>query len=156
MSIECNKCYRESATGPDLLCDHCRSLQNSGITEEQPNRMDSFRALLPDPGPEVTGQLISEIRRLRQTLTWIAGQQNLFFAECSQAEEIIVRCKEALGSYYDSPAIAAECADFYNGVEWLACWLLDNKEGETITEEQLRPWAVEAWKAHLKRQPDSR
>lgn len=41
--------------------------------------------------------------------------------------------------------------DFYNGVEWLACWLLDNREGEEITEEQLRGWAIEAWKAHLKR-----
>jgi hypothetical protein len=44
--------------------------------------------------------------------------------------------------------------DFYNGIEWLACWLLDNVEGETITEEQLRPWAVEAWREHLKRQND--
>jgi hypothetical protein len=42
--------------------------------------------------------------------------------------------------------------DLYNGIEWLACWLLDNAEGETITEEQLRPWAARAWAAHLKRQ----
>lgn len=41
--------------------------------------------------------------------------------------------------------------DFYNGIEWLACWLLDNVEGETITEEQLRPWAAKAWAEHLKR-----
>lgn len=34
---------------------------------------------------------------------------------------------------------------FYNGIEWLACWLLDNTEGETITEQQLRTWATEAW-----------
>ena len=40
---------------------------------------------------------------------------------------------------------------FYSGVEWLACWLLDNAEGETITEEQLRPWAAKAWSEHLKR-----
>ncbi len=40
--------------------------------------------------------------------------------------------------------------DFYNGIEWLACWLLDNVEGETITEEQLRPWAAKAWTEHLK------
>lgn len=33
----------------------------------------------------------------RETIQWIAGQQNLFFAECSQAEEIILRCKKALG-----------------------------------------------------------
>jgi hypothetical protein len=43
---------------------------------------------------------------------------------------------------------------FYNGVEWLACWLLDNAEGETITEEQLRPWAAKAWEEHLKRAND--
>jgi hypothetical protein len=41
--------------------------------------------------------------------------------------------------------------DFYNGIEWLACWLLDNVEGEMISEEQLRPWAAKAWEAHLKR-----
>lgn len=40
---------------------------------------------------------------------------------------------------------------FYKGIEWLACWLLDNVEGETVTEEQLRPWAIQAWKEHLKR-----
>ena len=43
---------------------------------------------------------------------------------------------------------------FYQGVEWLACWLLDNAEGETITEEQLRPWAAKAWAEHLKRSND--
>jgi len=31
-----------------------------------------------------------------QTVKWIASQQNLFFAECSQAEEIIARCKATL------------------------------------------------------------
>lgn len=35
--------------------------------------------------------------------------------------------------------------NFYRGVEYFACWLLDNVEGETITEEQLRPWAQQAW-----------
>ena len=37
--------------------------------------------------------------------------------------------------------------DFYKGIEWFACWLLDNVEGETITEEALRPWAVKALKS---------
>lgn len=45
-------------------------------------------------------------------------------------------------------AVGGDCR---NGIEWLACWLLDNVEGEIITEEQLRPWAVKAWRAHLKR-----
>ena len=54
-----------------------------------------------------------------------------------------------LGALYRSANYAAG-GDFYNGVEWLACWLLDNVEGETITEEQLRPWAAKAWAEHLK------
>jgi hypothetical protein len=29
-------------------------------------------------------------------IQWIASQQNLFFAECTQAEEIVSRCHEAL------------------------------------------------------------
>ncbi len=32
----------------------------------------------------------------REVVAWIASQQGLFFAECAQAEEIIVRCKEAM------------------------------------------------------------
>jgi hypothetical protein len=51
-----------------------------------------------------------------------------------------------------NPPCPAVGGDFYNGLEWFACWLLDNKEGETITEELLRPWAYEAWQAHLKKQ----
>lgn len=53
------------------------------------------------------------------------------------------------------PSDATTCSsvggDFYKGIEWLACWLLDNVEGEMITEEQLRPWAQKAWLAHLDR-----
>lgn len=44
--------------------------------------------------------------------------------------------------------------NFYRGIEWMACWLLDNAEGETISEEQLRSWAAKAWEAHLKRPND--
>ena len=42
--------------------------------------------------------------------------------------------------------------DFYDGIEWFACWLLDNVEGQEILEEQLGPWAVEAWNAWKTRQ----
>jgi len=35
--------------------------------------------------------------------------------------------------------------DIYRGIEYFACWLLDNREGETVTEELLRQWASEAW-----------
>lgn len=31
-----------------------------------------------------------------ETIKWIASQQNLFFAECSQAEEIVARCQTLL------------------------------------------------------------
>jgi hypothetical protein len=41
-------------------------------------------------------------------------------------------------------------SEFYNGIEWFACWMLDHAEGETITEEQLRPWAGKSWADHLK------
>jgi hypothetical protein len=51
----------------------------------------------------------------------------------------------------DATACSSVGSDFYQGIEWLACWLLDNVEGETITEEQLRPWAQKAWLAHLDR-----
>jgi hypothetical protein len=35
---------------------------------------------------------------------------------------------------------------FYNGMEYFAAWLVDHAEGETITEELLREWAIKAWK----------
>jgi hypothetical protein len=38
----------------------------------------------------------AERDRLRITVEWIAGQTDLFFAECSRAEEIVWRCKEVL------------------------------------------------------------
>ena len=52
----------------------------------------------------------------------------------------------------DAATCSAVGGEFYNGLEWFACWLLDHKEGDTITEELLRPWAYEAWKEHLVRQ----
>lgn len=33
---------------------------------------------------------------LLETVRWISGQTDLFFAECSQAEEIVSRCRQAL------------------------------------------------------------
>jgi hypothetical protein len=74
---------------------------------------------------------------------------------CARCEELrenaaSEREREAL-----CPSDATTCSsvggDFYKGIEWLACWLLDNCEGEEITEEQLRPWAQKAWLAHLDR-----
>jgi len=63
---------------------------------------------------------------------------------------IHLKLREVMIAYRESkPQGCVVGGDFYNGIEWLACWLLDNAEGETITEEQLRPWAVKAWEAHL-------
>lgn len=42
-------------------------------------------------------KLREERDAFKEVVRWIAGQENLFFAECSQAEEIIARCKEAVG-----------------------------------------------------------
>ena len=44
--------------------------------------------------------------------------------------------------------------DFYRGIEWLACWMLDHVEGEIVTEELLREWATKAWREGKKRQND--
>lgn len=67
-----------------------------GISEQKLDKMDVCRNLLPPPGDEVAGELIVEVRRLREVIKWIASQENLFFAECAQAEEIVNRCREAL------------------------------------------------------------
>ena len=50
----------------------------------------------------------------------------------------------------DMPRSQRELA-FYNGIEHLACWMLDNVEGEEVTEEHLRRWAIEAWSKHRTR-----
>jgi len=70
--------------------------------------------------------------------------------ECDECEG---KCPESERgkSPLDAAAGSSVGGDFYQGIEWLACWLLDNVEGETITEEQLRPWAQKAWFAHLDR-----
>ncbi len=44
----------------------------------------------------------------------------------------------------------------YEGIEWFACWLMDNVEGEIITEEQLRPWAYEALLEYKKKNENER
>lgn len=72
-------------------------------------------------------------------------------AACAEAEAR--RTTDAVGHW---PVVTGSAVggDFYKGIEWFACWLLDNNEGETIYEERLRSWAADAWKAHLK-QPNA-
>ena len=67
------------------------------------------------------------------------------------AHDLGIQLAEARQS---AEACSSVGGDLYKGIEWLACWLLDNVEGETITEEQLRPWAQKAWLAHLDRKND--
>ncbi len=38
--------------------------------------------------------LARQFLRAVEVIQWIASQQDLFFAECSQAEEIVSRCKQ--------------------------------------------------------------
>jgi hypothetical protein len=37
--------------------------------------------------------------RMADTLDWIHRQKDSFFAECSQAEEIVTRCSSALAAF---------------------------------------------------------
>jgi hypothetical protein len=81
--------------------------------------------------------------------------------KCNKSDEVVTRpdgtkhcldCGESVASGpSDATAGSSVGGEFYQGIEWLACWLLDNVEGETIAEEQLRPWAQKAWFAHLDR-----
>lgn len=41
---------------------------------------------------------LSRMKSQQDLIVWIASQENLFFSECSQAEEIVARCKAALPS----------------------------------------------------------
>ena len=45
---------------------------------------------------ESLAHLRARITRLEEALSWIAGQSDLFFAECSLAEEIVERAARAL------------------------------------------------------------
>ena len=46
----------------------------------------------------------------------------------------------------------AKGGDFYNGIEWMAAWMVDNVEGHEVAEEKLCEWAAKAWLQHIKKQ----
>jgi hypothetical protein len=69
----------------------------------------------------------------------------------NRRQSALAAAKELPEARQSAAACSSVGGDFYQGIEWLACWLLDHAEGETITEEQLRPWAQKAWFAHLDR-----
>lgn len=58
----------------------------------------------PDPAKNVLllyaiiETLMDQRDELLSCVKWASQQQNLFFAECSQAEEIIQRCQKALAA----------------------------------------------------------
>lgn len=92
---------------------------------------------------ELNDVMLSDKERYREVLEWIVGQQSLFFAECSQAEEIIIRCKDAMKGNRkpfkmtpDSEQLARECAglqqeleDHQQSFKDLRCELNKWKEG---------------------------
>lgn len=51
-----------------------------------------------------------------------------------------------------SSGSAQHGGEFCSGIEWFGGWLVDNAEGETITEELLAMWAGKAWQAHVEKQ----
>lgn len=51
---------------------------------------------------------MTRYEEIEKALKWVAGQENLFFAECSQAEEIIARARAALALPEDSKTVNAE------------------------------------------------
>ncbi len=54
-------------------------------------------------------------------------------------------CESLADSARDMP----KADPFYLGVEWLACWMLDNVEGEIVSDEKLQEWAGRAWARHI-------
>lgn len=83
---------------PCFDCDGTGNGLVDGAAAEHRRDMDIVdRLRLGGPNAmEVVGQAADEIERLRAALEYIAGQENLTFAECSIAEEIIGRAKAAL------------------------------------------------------------
>lgn len=57
------------------------------------------------PAQDALDSLIQEYVDMRETVAWIAAQTDLFFAECSQAEEIVARCKKVLNGPPDKVGV---------------------------------------------------
>lgn len=73
------------------IYDLCQEIENLPASELQ----TKIVVMASDLGRQAK-PLVDEVNRHREVITWIAGQQNLFFAESSQAEEIVMRCRNAL------------------------------------------------------------
>ena len=67
---------------------------------------------------------------LESVVKWIASQCNLFFAECSQAEEIVAKCNEVLKKTEPTPP-KLRCTDRDDG-----CGHCERSEPHTHPDEQ--------------------
>lgn len=63
-----------------------------------------------------------------------------------------VNCKPTRASGRSAGSAARK--NFARGLVWFAAWLLDNVEGDTVTEESLQQWGTEALREREKRQND--
>lgn len=75
------------------------------MTEEILTRIEEYFASVADVTPDMMEHqkmrdLLRDCRSCieshHDTIKWIASQQDLFFAECCQAEEIVERCAALL------------------------------------------------------------
>lgn len=87
MHIACPSDARPPSAS-EILARIQNYLGNGGLFNPEMMEHDKVRALIMD--------CRACIEAHHETVKWIASQQNLFFAECSQAEEIISRCASLL------------------------------------------------------------
>jgi len=62
------------------------------------------------------------------------------------------KTKPATKALPSSTGSLAKGGDFYNGIEWMAAWMVDNVEVQKVSEEKLRVWATKAWLQHIEKQ----
>lgn len=60
--------------------------------------------------------------------------------------------KQDVGVATDSALTSGSAASFFEGLTWMAAWLVDHCEGETVEELLVLKWADDALKEHKKRQ----
>lgn len=131
----------------------------STIQEEENRRVDEMRnALRQRKAGDHIPHLKKMVARLRYFNAWRRGDPNHASImpdprEVGEAIDALCDAVEQLTAERD--ALLADKArlvpegDFYLGIEWLGCCLIDHCEGEVITEEQMRAWAVRAWNKRI-------
>lgn len=62
--------------------------------------IERYNKSLHNPADGIPNRnVFTYLTNLAETVKWIASQENLFFAECSQAEEIVNRCQQATATF---------------------------------------------------------